>query len=222
MIRGVIFDLDGTILNTIDDLSEMMDTMLTRFGYPTIPLDAHKRAIGYGARNYVKNALPSEAAKDEQIVEKCYQVFYELYQKNPNEKTMPYRGIPEMMQFLREQGIKMAILSNKPDVATQTLAKQWFAGCGLTCVYGERAGVPRKPDAGAALAVAEEMGLSPEDIVFVGDGETDIKTAMNAGMLPVGVLWGFRTEEQLREAGGKVFVNTPEELIELVKRENNL
>jgi len=216
LIKGVIFDLDGTILDTIHDLSGMMDKMLTDFGYPKRSLEEHKRAIGYGARNYVKNALPPEAAADDAIVETCYQAFYKMYKENTNEKTKPFDGIKELFEFLEEHQMKMAILSNKPDVATQTLTKQWFSVYNLTCAYGERAGIPRKPDAGATLAVAEEMGLAPSEIAFVGDSETDVQTALNAGMVPVGVLWGFRTREQLIEAGAEYIVNTPEELMSLL------
>ncbi len=219
MIKGVIFDLDGTILNTIDDLADSMNYMLTQFGYPEhSELFYHMQAVGSGAKNYVKNCLPEAIRENDEQVEKCLNFYKKYYNEHSSIKTKPYDGIPAVMQFLADAGIQIAILSNKPDEPVKILAKQWFSAFNIPCVYGERAGVPRKPDPQGPLAVAEEMGLLPSEIAFIGDSDVDIKTGINAGMIAIGVLWGFRTKEQLKAAGAEYLAETPEKLIALIKQ----
>ncbi len=221
MIKGVIFDLDGTILNTIDDLADSMNYMLRHFGYPEhSELFYHMQAVGSGAKNYVKNCLPEEIRANDEQVEKCLNFYKTYYNEHSSIKTKPYDGIAEAMQFLTDENIQIAILSNKPDEPVKVLAKQWFSEFNIPCVYGEREGIPRKPDPQGPLTVAEEMGLSPEEVAFIGDSDVDIKTGLNAGMVAIGVLWGFRTKEQLKAAGAEYLVETPEKLVSLIKQIN--
>lgn len=218
MIKGVIFDLDGTVLNTIEDLADAMNYMLRQFGYPEkTDIKHHKQSLGYGARRYVQSCLPEEAAADGARVDDCLRVYREFYEAHTSVKTRPFDGIAEVMQRLKELGIPCCILSNKPDISTRVLAEKWFSDYSLACAYGERNGIPRKPDPAGAVAIANELGLLPEEFAFVGDSEVDIKTAVNAGMVPVGVLWGFRTREQLEEAGARYLLEKPADLISLIK-----
>jgi len=222
VIKGVIFDLDGTILNTIDDLSDSMNYMLHHFGYPEhSDLFYHMQAVGSGAKNYVKNCLPEDVRADDAKVEECLAFYKAYYNAHSSIKTKPYDGVKEIMQYLSEENIQIVILSNKPDEPVKDLAKKWFSEFKIPCVYGEREGIPRKPDPKGPLAIAEEMGLSPSEIAFVGDSDVDIKTGLNAGMTSIGVLWGFRTKEQLEAAGAEHLVETKEAFISLIKQLNS-
>lgn len=218
MIKGVIFDLDGTILNTIDDLSSAMNQMLTEFGYPVQQdLFYHKQSLGFGARSYVKSCMPTEAAADDAKVDACLERYRELYGSHASVLTKPYEGIPEMMETLCQKGIAISVLSNKPNAPTQALVKEWFSQYNPQCVYGERPGLPRKPDPTVPLAMAAELGLEPGEMAFVGDSEVDIKTGLAAGMLSIGVLWGYRTREQLLENGAELLAETPQDLVTLLQ-----
>ena len=218
MIKGVIFDLDGTILNTIDDLSSAMNQMLTEFGYPARQdLFYHKQSLGFGARSYVKSCMPEEAAADDAKVDACLARYRELYGSHASVLTKPYEGIPEMMEALSRKGIAINVLSNKPDAPTQALVSEWFSQFKPQCVYGERPGLPRKPDPTVPLAIAEGLALAPCEMAFVGDSEVDIKTGIAAGMLPIGVLWGYRTREQLLENGAALLAETPQDLATLLQ-----
>ncbi|MGN1058796.1 MAG: HAD family hydrolase [Clostridia bacterium] len=217
LIKGVIFDLDGTILNTLDDLAAAMNRMLAGFGYPLrTDLEYQKQALGYGARHYVKTCMPPEAAADEAKVDACLAAYVTEYQAHANAKTRPYDGITEVMAFLTAANIKINVLSNKPDEATRALVTSWFSDYPLSFVFGERPGMPRKPDPKAALAIAEQLSLLPEEMAFIGDSSVDIQTGLNAGMTPIGVLWGFRSEEQLLQGGAKLLAKTPADLISLI------
>ena len=218
MIKGVIFDLDGTILNTIDDLSSAMNQMLTEFGYPARQdLFYHKQSLGFGARSYVKSCMPEEAAADDAKVDACLERYRELYGSHASVLTKPYEGIPEMMEALSRKGIAINVLSNKPDAPTQALVSEWFSQFKPQCVYGERPGLPRKPDPTVPLAIAEGLALAPCEMAFVGDSEVDIKTGIAAGMLSIGVLWGYRTREQLLANGAELLAETPQDLVTLLQ-----
>ncbi|MBR5236304.1 MAG: HAD family hydrolase [Clostridia bacterium] len=221
MIKGVIFDLDGTILNTIDDLVAAMNRMLVSFGYPPREdMDFQKQAIGYGARNYVKKCMPASEQENDAQIDKCLAAYYEDYRANSSVKTKPYEDINAVLTFLKSHRIKIGVLSNKPDGATKALVKKWFGAYDFDCVYGERENVPPKPHKGAPLSIAKEMGLTPSEIAFVGDSEVDMQTGVAAGMIPLGVLWGFRTKEQLLSGGAQFLAVTPKDLITIIEEYN--
>ena len=206
MIKAVIFDLDGTILNTLADLSGAMNSMLRQFGYPQQPdLECHKQAIGTGAGNYVKKCLPPEVWEDDEQIDRCL----------ANVKTAPYDGICDVLAFLKANNISINVLSNKPDAPTKALVKLWFSDFAPEHVYGERPEKPRKPDPTVPLEIADALGISPSEIAFVGDSGVDIATGLAAGMIPIGVLWGYRTREQLLESGATHLTETPAELISI-------
>ena len=218
MIKAVIFDLDGTILYTLSDLANAMNEMLETQGFPRQEdLNVHRLAIGTGARNYVKKCLPEQVRDQEDLVDRCLLTYKEIYGKKSSIETKPYDGIFDVMVFLKQSGISINVLSNKPDEPTKALVELWFSEFQPTCVFGERIDFPRKPDPAVPLAIAETLGLQPEEVAFVGDSDVDIKTGINAGMVPIGVLWGYRDRDVLVESGAKLLAETPRDLITLIK-----
>ena len=218
MIKAIIFDLDGTILYTLSDLANAMNQMLTEFGFPEhFDLNIHRLAIGTGARNYVKKCMPETERENEELVDRCLDAYRRIYDAATSVETKPYDGILEVMEFLSDNHIVINVLSNKPDAPTKALVAQWFSDFSPKYVFGERAGIKRKPDPEAPLEIAKELGLSPSEIAFVGDSDVDIKTGVNAGMVPIGVLWGYRDRELLLESGAKYLAETPQKLIEILK-----
>ena len=218
MIKAVIFDLDGTILYTLSDLANAMNKMLSEFGYPEhSDLNIHRLAIGTGARNYVKKCMPEAVREDEAQVDRCLEAYRRIYDAASSVETKPYDGIYDVMAFLSENNIAINVLSNKPDSPTKALVETWISDFSPKCVFGERAGIKRKPDPEAPLEIARTLGVEPSEIAFIGDSDVDIKTGVNAGMVPIGVLWGYRDKEVLEESGAAYFAKTPEALIEILK-----
>lgn len=219
MIKAVIFDLDGTILYTLSDLANAMNKMLSEFGYHEHKdLNVHRLAIGTGARNYVKKCLPEDVQTNDAQVDKCLDAYRRIYDAAASVETKPYDGIDEVMAYLNEAGIAINVLSNKPDSPTKALVEHWFSKYSPKYVFGERAGVKRKPEPDAPLEIASALGLSPSEVAFIGDSDVDIKTGVNAGMIPIGVLWGYRDRELLEECGAKYLAKTPKELIDIFKQ----
>ncbi len=219
MIKAVIFDLDGTILYTLSDLANAMNKMLSEFGYHEHKdLNVHRLAIGTGARNNVKKSLPEAVQSDDTQVDKCLDAYRRIYDSASSIETKPYDGIDEVMAYLNQAGLAINVLSNKPDAPTKSLVEHWFSKYSPKFVYGERAGVKRKPEPDAPLEIANALGLLPSEVAFVGDSDVDIKTGVNAGMIPIGVLWGYRDRELLEECGAKYLASTPQELIDIFKQ----
>ncbi len=215
IVKGVIFDLDGTLLDTLRDLAEAMNVVLKARGLPTYPLEKYRYFVGEGATVLVKKALPPRLHQP-QIITEVLQEFLNQYGKNWDIYTQPYPGIPELLDTLQAQNIIMTILSNKVHDFTVQCAKKFLAQWNFSKIYGERPNIPRKPDPAGALAIAKELNLKPENFVFVGDTAIDMETANRAGMFGVGVTWGFRPKEELIEAGAKAIINKPEELIKII------
>ncbi len=221
MIKAVIFDLDGTILYTLIDLANAMNAMLREYGYPEQhDLDCHRMAIGTGARNYVKGCLPQAVQSNDEQVDRCLATYRRLYNENTSVETKPYDGISDVLAFLTEQNISINVLSNKPDEPTKALVDLWFSDYGVDYAFGERVGVPRKPDPFAPLEIAEKLGLSPSEMAFIGDSDVDITTGKNAGMVSIGVLWGYRSQDVLEAAGAAHLAKTPQDLINIIKEYN--
>ena len=203
--RAVLFDMDGTVLDTLEDLWAAVNVSLERFGLPEASRDAVRAGLGNGAAHLISCVAPPEMAQE---VLAFYKPWYDAH---CDIATRPYPGILPLMGRLREKGVKQAIISNKPDPAVQELARRYFPDL-LETAVGESAQVRRKPDPDAVLRAVEQMGLSVADCVYVGDTEVDLATAKNAGMDCIIVSWGFRSRSQLIEAGATRIADTAEEL----------
>ncbi len=209
--QGVIFDLDGTLLDTIADLSDSVNEMLESYGYPLHTYKEYKLKIGNGIRNLVKQSLPAEQRSEEQVSE-AFDRFTRIYDRRYLNQTRPYDGIEKLLEGLQEQGVQMGVNSNKKTEYTEALVRKLLPDIHFTGVIGEQDGYSRKPDPGAALDLAEQMGLGPDEIVYIGDSKTDMQTGVNAGMDRIGVLWGFRDREELVAHGASAVVERVGEL----------
>ena len=212
--KGIIFDLDGTLVDSLHDISDAMNTVLESLNYPTHTYDTYQYFIGSGLRNLVSKALPTSNNNEEQI-EICFEMMIQEYRKICTSKTKPYEGILELLDNLTSQNIKLAVFSNKADELTKKIASEIFPNHFDTAV-GLSTEELKKPNPFEAIEISKKWNLKPEEILFVGDSDIDMKTAVNANMFPVGVSWGYRTEEELKTSGAKVVINSASELIEIL------
>jgi phosphoglycolate phosphatase len=212
--RGVIFDLDGTLVDTLQDIADAMDRVLVREGAPPHSYDEYRYLIGHGIRNLVTQALPEEL-RDEATVARCFERMIADYGEHSLVKTRVYEDVPGLVRALREDGVPLAIHSNKADAPTQTIVRALLDPADFIVVAGARPEAPLKPDPAVALAIAEEFGLSPARVAYVGDSLVDMRLATAAGMVAVGASWGFRTTRELVESGADVVIDRPLELLEL-------
>jgi phosphoglycolate phosphatase len=192
-----------------------MNTSLEQFGFPTHSLDAYRYFIGDGVDRLVRRVLPKEQCNDE-TAEKCLAVMAEQYSRRWAENTVAYPGVPEMLTGLQSRGIVMAILSNKLDEFTRLTVSELLGQWSFDIVRGVSESVRKKPDPSAAIQIAEELGIEPGRFLYLGDTDTDMKTANAAGMYAVGALWGFREADELRANGAKALVASPEDVLKLI------
>ena len=214
--QAVLFDLDGTLLNTIDDLADSMNAVLFNRGWPTHSTEAYKYFVGDGVDNLALRVMPQENRSDESLPEKLVAEMSEEYANRWNVKTRPYDGITEMLNALTARGLAMAVLSNKPDDFTKLCGENLLSDWQFDMVQGVADGFAPKPDPAGALKVAKEIGFAPDDFLYLGDTNTDMKTAVAAGMYPVGATWGFRPADELTANGAKTLINHPTELLKLL------
>lgn len=213
--RAVLYDMDGTVLDTLDDLKNAVNAALTAFDRPTLTLEQVRAYVGNGSRRLIELAL-GEGADDAEI-DRILAWYKPWYDAHCRILTRPYPGILPLMERLKAAGVRQAIVSNKPDSAVRALAAEFFPGL-AECAVGEREqeGVRRKPWPDMLEAVRTQLALPREDCLYVGDSEVDLLTAANAGLRCVSVTWGFRSREQLLAAGAQTLIDTPEELEALV------
>ncbi len=209
--RAFLFDLDGTLLDSLEDLARVVNEALVGRGCPAHPVEAYRFFVGNGMRVLVRRAAPLEFPDSEipalaKAVETRYAEVWHV-------RTRPYPGTVEVLQGLAGQGVPLGVLSNKPDAFTRRMVDHFFPGVEFFAVRGQRPEVPAKPDPTAALELAGLAGVPPERIRFVGDSRVDMETAVNAGMIPVGVVWGFRPREELLKFGASRLVERAEELL---------
>jgi phosphoglycolate phosphatase len=209
MPRAALFDLDGTLADTLTDIAGAMNDALAALGLPGHDLDAYRRFVGEGVEQLVRRALPGDRPELQPALSERYLA---RYADVLLDHSAPYPGVPELLDELGRRGVALAVLSNKPDAATRRMVTALFGPARFAAVTGRRPDVPRKPDPAAALALAARLGVPPGDCAFVGDTAIDMKTAHAAGMLPVGVAWGFRPEE-LVPAGASFVAARPAELL---------
>lgn len=206
---AVVFDMDGTILNTLEDLKISLNQALEAEGFPPRTLEEVRQTVGNGYRDLMRNSCPP--GTPDEVVERVFQAFSEHYAQHYADHTAPYEGIPELLETLKAAGLKLAVVSNKGDREACHLAERNFPGI-FDAVIGQRDDVPRKPDPQMVEIVLREMGVGAREAVYVGDSEVDIKTATAAGLPVLLVTWGFRSQGQLEAAGGREFFHTVGEL----------
>ena len=213
MKHAVIFDLDGTLLNTLGDLRAATNHALEVRGLPPHSMEEIRQFIGNGIRLLICRAMP-EGTPDAEI-DAALDDFKAYYAAHIHDRTVPYDGIPQLLTALRKRGVKVAVLSNKIDSASQQLIEYFFPGK-TDVVFGEHVGVPRKPDPTSCRMVMQQLGVQPEQVLYVGDSGTDMQTAKNAGLYAVGVTWGFRSKEVLLEYGADILVHRPEQILQIL------
>jgi phosphoglycolate phosphatase len=212
-----MFDLDGTLLDTIEDLADAMNAALAANGLPTHPDYAkHKYMVGDGVRNYIQRALPEARRDDEKTIAAVAKVYRVNYAAGWRGKTKPYDGIEAMLAELAGRGVRLTVLSNKPDDFSREMVAAYFPGVRFEIVRGALEGRPLKPDPAAAVEIAGAMGVPPAEFAYLGDTATDMLTANAAGMFPIGALWGFRLADELLGGGAKILIRHPRELAGLL------
>ncbi len=210
--RAVVFDLDGSLLDTLGDLADSANAVLEQLGLPTWPTAAYKDFIGEGVENLARKILPAEHHQPEQLY-RWSQLFRSEYARRWAQSTRPYPHIPELLDSLTTHYVPMGILSNKPDEFTQQCVRRFLGQWPFRMVLGDRPELPRKPDPAGALRMVEALQTSPEAMLYLGDTKTDMQTARAAGMFPVGALWGFRTTEELLAHGAKLLLADPLDML---------
>ena len=220
-MKGVMFDLDGTLLDTLADIGNACNAVLARRGWHPHPLAAYRKMVGNGFRELMRRALPAEAALPSAEFEALVAEGCAFYGKNMFERTRPYEGIPEALSRLAGMGAALSVLSNKPEALTRILIARFFPEIPFIRVCGGRAGTPLKPDPQAVRGILAGIGLEPAQCLYAGDSVVDVRTAQNAGMAPVAVAWGFGGPDELREAGARWIADAPARLPELFAETRN-
>lgn len=213
MYKLAVFDMDGTILDTLEDLKDSTNFALEKCGYPTRSYDEVRRFVGNGIRKLIERAVP-EGLTVEQI-DRVHEVFTEHYKVHCADKTKAYDGIKPLLEKLRASGVKTAVVSNKADYGVQELCKEYFDGL-FDYAVGEREGIRRKPAPDAVNEALRVLGMNKSEAVYIGDSDVDFETAKNAELPCISVLWGFRDEEFLREKGATLFVHDPAEIYDII------
>ncbi len=231
MIKVAVFDLDGTLMDTLTSIAYCADRSLSKEGLKQLPRDDFRYYAGDGVRELVRRYLaktepeelslieerPIKNPHDEVNLDYYLQSYMEEFSKHCMYKAKPFDGIPELIEELKRRGIKTAVLSNKPDAQSKEVVRTMFADGSFDYVQGQTEDVPRKPSPEGALRIAESFGAEPHECIYLGDTDTDMRTGKAAGMYTVGVLWGFRDKEELCENGADAIIETPMELLSLIK-----
>ena len=216
-IKAIIFDLDGTLLDTLEDIACAANRVLEAQGFPIHDMDAYRCFVGDGIQILMERVLPEDQRHDE-MISTCIRLFREAYGQTWDKRTSPYEGVPDMLDALISQGLKLAVLSNKPDDFTKKCVASFLSSWPFEFVTGYHNGIPRKPDPGGALKIAAHLDILPEQILYLGDTDIDMKTATSAGMFPVGALWGFRSAEELKNNGAKEVIKHPSDLQAVIRK----
>ena len=215
-MKTAIFDLDGTLLNTLGDLCDSVNCAIVPRGFPAVDEELTRQRVGNGVRRLVERCIPEEK-RTEAMIDECLDDFRTAYNERMMNRTQPYDGIVDTLKKLREQGVSIGVMSNKYDFAAKTLVRHYFGDL-VQLTLGERPGIPRKPDPASTLELMHELGGVPETTLYIGDSSTDMQTACNAGLTAIGVMWGFRSPEELEETGASALVAEPAELLPLFER----
>ncbi|MDR1671936.1 MAG: HAD family hydrolase [Bacteroidales bacterium] len=219
--RAVIFDLDGTLANTLEDIADAMNRTLAASGYPVHSLNAYRLMVGNGLKNLVTVCLP-ESARTASVIDRCHARVVADYGEHYIVKSRLYDGIEELLNKLSLKGVKMAVLSNKADAITQKICRTLLDHWKFDAIMGMSERFPRKPDPQSSRHIAAGMDVAPSEVCYVGDSDVDMKTALAAGFFPVGVAWGFRPEKELADNGARKIIRFPTELLSVVFSDDDL
>lgn len=215
MNKAVIFDLDGTLIDSVPDIAENINIMLKHFGYPVLSEEEIKAKVGHGARNLVKDCI-GKSLTDKELDERLEFYNYQ-YTNSGSPKTRLYKGIPKTLKELKKRGYKLAILTNKPQETTDNVIKNHMSDLNFDKVVGQSGSVKCKPDKAATLAILKELNVLPENTYFVGDGDADVLTSLNSGTNGIAVLWGYSSKEKLAAFGATAFAYKPEDLLKIIQ-----
>lgn len=214
--KAVVFDLDGTLIDSIEDLGNAVNKSLKLYGFPVHELEKYRYFIGGGAKVMVTRALPEDKRSDENIA-KCLEKFNEIYDETFVNNTSLYDEIPELLNILIQKKLNVAILTNKPIQFTLKFVENLLSEWSFDMVVGSGDGLPRKPDPAGANKIMNYLNVNASEVIYLGDSGVDMKTAVKSGMLPVGVLWGFRDAEELLIHGAKHLISKPLELLNIIE-----
>lgn len=219
MIKGLIFDLDGTLINSSEDITYSLNLSLTKYGYEKVSEEKAKYYMGRGFRNLIKDVLPLDS--DDKILDEITSYYSLVYGNHYMDNTKPYEGVSELLSKLQNMNIKLAANSNKKNEFTCKLMKNLFPNINFVATFGQREDVPIKPDPTSALEIINMMKLNINEVAYVGDSEVDMKTGINAGIKTIGCLWGFRSKKQIEAFNPTIIVSKPNEILDYIKELNN-
>ena len=219
MIKAVLFDLDGTLVNSLTDLSVSVNYALEHFDFPIHKTEEYKYFAGDGIPKMIERALPQEN-RNQESVEKVKKVFLDYYSVHYADNTCAYSGMTELLNRLKKSGIKLAVVTNKAQEMADKVVKKTYGDL-FDVIFGKREGIPAKPNPAAALIVMDMLGVKPRECIFLGDSANDVLTGFNSGAVAVGELWGFRDRAELSENHARFIINAPNELIEIIDKVNN-
>lgn len=214
--KAVVFDLDGTLVNSLQDLAQSANAMLTSYGLPTHAIEQYRYFVGNGSRKLIERILPEAKRTDVNFVNTALAKYKAIYAQQVLQTTKPYDGILELLVTLKKLGLKLGVCTNKPMEDAKEIVSVLFNAHTFEAIIGDREGVPPKPNPANALAVAEALQVAPSEVLYLGDSSVDMETAKNANFFAVGVLWGFRDADELRASGAQVLLHTPMELLHKV------
>ena len=220
MIKTILFDLDGTLLNTIDDLADAGNWVCAQHGWPTFTVEQFKHMVGNGIPKLIERFSPASARTPDQLAATLAE-FTARYDAHKEDKTAPYSGIPELLDALKAEGIQTAVFSNKADPLCGKIIEHYFGAGSFSIVRGNRPGVPTKPDPTGVYSLMKDLGADTSSTLFVGDSDVDILTGHNAGLPAMGALWGFRGRAELTAAGADALAAVPADILDFVHKANH-
>ena len=217
MYKACIFDLDGTLTDTLESLTYSVNATLRELGLGQITPTQCKEFVGSGARRLIEQSIQAAGDPEASRIEEAMEAYGRIFKIHCTYHVAPYEGIVDMLKELKKEGVQLAVLSNKPHLQTQDVVATFFEKDTFARVYGQQEGVPRKPDPAAVHMILEELGVSAEECLYIGDSDVDMLTGCAAGVSAIGVTWGFRSREVLMEHGATYIVDKPEEIVSIVK-----
>lgn len=218
MYKVCIFDLDGTLTDTLDSLEYSVNETLKEIGMPGITREQCREFVGNGAKVLIEKALRASGDAGLSNYDKAFGAYRRIFDENCTYKVKPYPGVVKLLADLRSEGLKLGVLSNKPDRQAVHVVRDIFGEHAFDCVHGQREGIPRKPDPAPLLALARELGAEPSEVLYIGDSEVDVATGKAAHMDTVAVAWGFRSREELQSAGAARIADTADEILQIIKK----